>query len=81
MAKLGLGKILGSFSPAFGMATGKGLFGSKGFKDVLGTLSPMMGMMTGHGAGGDILDMALGMNPFYAMIMKQIHGGMPENDD
>lgn len=43
---MNLGKILGSISPAFGLATGKGMFGQ---------MQPMMGM----GMGG-ILGMLLG---------------------
>ena len=52
---LSLGKILGSLSPAFGMATGKGLFGHLPL-NAMGQsgLGGIMGMLMSHGSqGGD----------------------------
>jgi hypothetical protein len=51
-----LGKILGSISPAFGLASGKGLFGSDAFKDVAGTLIPGYGAVSGNGLGGALFN-------------------------
>lgn len=55
---MGLGSILGSLSPAFGLLSGKGLFGSKGFGQALAGMSPLA-MILGlghHGGGSDAAD-------------------------
>lgn len=51
---MNFGKILGSISPAYGLLSGKGLFGSK---DLLGGLGGMglggiLGLLLSHGGGG-----------------------------
>lgn len=55
-----IGKILGSISPAFGLLSGSGLFGSKGFGGLLGSMSPMYGAMSGNGLFGHLMESLLG---------------------
>jgi hypothetical protein len=71
-----LGKILGSISPAFGLLSGKGLFGSDMVQNMFGTMSPMYGMLAKKGmfdgdvdaGGGD-----LGINGLLAsLFMKSL---------
>ena len=52
---MSLGSILGSLSPAFGLASGKGLFGGGGggWGDVLKALSPLGSMAMGGDRGND----------------------------
>jgi hypothetical protein len=68
---LGIGKILGSVSPAFGLVSGKGLFGNKG---VLGTISPLYGMISGKGAFGHLEDI-LGGGGLLGMLLGGGGGG------
>jgi len=49
---MNLGKILGSISPAFGMASGKGLFGNSDVMSALGGLGGGMGIGSLMGGGG-----------------------------
>lgn len=76
---MNLGKILGSVSPAFGMASGKGLFGNKG---VMGSISPLLGMMSGQGLGGALGGMGgLGGMGLLQMLMGHGMGGQDEGDE
>jgi hypothetical protein len=60
---MGLGKILGSISPAFGLISGKGMFGDMGHMlgsggglgglASMGGLGMLMNLLGGHGGGGD----------------------------
>lgn len=44
-----IGSILGSISPAFGLASGNGLFGSHIFQNMIGTMSPLYGLLAKKG--------------------------------
>lgn len=60
---MGLGKILGSISPAFGLISGKGMFGDVGHMlgshgglgglASMGGLGMLMNLLGGHGGGED----------------------------
>jgi hypothetical protein len=47
---MGLGGFLGSISPAFGLASGKGMFGGPGGPMAFGGLGLLMRLLGGHGA-------------------------------
>jgi hypothetical protein len=68
---MNFGKILGSISPAFGMAAGKGLFGNK---DVLGSMSPLAGMGSGQGLFGAMGGMG-GLGLLGMLMGRAGHGG------
>ncbi len=71
-----LGNILGSISPAFGMASGNGLFGNS---EVMGSISPLYGMASGDGMFGDMGGMGMlggaGGNFDLEQLMKLLQGG------
>lgn len=76
---MGIGKILGSISPAFGMASGKGVFGNK---DVMGSISPLYGMMSGQGLGGMLGGMGGGAGGMGGIgLLMQLLGGQGQQGD
>lgn len=73
-----IGKILGSISPAFGLLSGQGMFGSHMAQGMMGSMSPLFGMLSGKGMFGgdaDAGDGDMGINGLLAHLFGQALGG------